>query len=432
MENDKLEKHKKGQWKITKKISNDDRGYCKHGFKKSYFYIIALICIIILLFYLRKTILVNLEDKKISSAVSNEILNNIEYSSYTIEGKYNNKLTIRLNDSFDITDYSKLKELVQAITDKFYNIYSESEKNFENINYKKIHENTDKELTTNQTIIIIGNDSYEYSNQVLKKNGIEYTLQDSKIDRILKRINNSQLNNKQDLTEIINNTNFNDDVLNKILDSSDIENFKNEIIYQKALNLYNSGEFKESLKDFNYINSYSDSTDKINQLEILEKYQGTWEQTGDRIYRNKVIISKWKIYFLLADYNSKSTYYYSFLYTYDYELDGTELKRFYDDSNINLEQNYYLKNNILICPHDSLKNSTTELKKISDDITPPEVANAETPKIGMTKKEVEDSTWGKPEKINRTETIYGIREQWCYSRYRYIYFENGIVTSIQN
>ena len=49
----------------------------------------------------------------------------------------------------------------------------------------------------------------------------------------------------------------------------------------------------------------------------------------------------------------------------------------------------------------------------------------------MTKDEVLNSTWGKPEKINKTTTRYGTSEQWCYSQNKYIYFENGIVTSIQ-
>ena len=53
------------------------------------------------------------------------------------------------------------------------------------------------------------------------------------------------------------------------------------------------------------------------------------------------------------------------------------------------------------------------------------------PSIGMTAEEVRNSTWGKPEDINRTTTAYGVHEQWVYSNYRYIYFDNGIVTAIQ-
>lgn len=51
--------------------------------------------------------------------------------------------------------------------------------------------------------------------------------------------------------------------------------------------------------------------------------------------------------------------------------------------------------------------------------------------IGMSQKDVEQSNWGKPQKINRTVNGYGVSEQWVYSG-GYLYFENGILTSIQN
>lgn len=53
------------------------------------------------------------------------------------------------------------------------------------------------------------------------------------------------------------------------------------------------------------------------------------------------------------------------------------------------------------------------------------------PEIGMTADEVRNSTWGEPKKINKTTTKYGIHEQWVYSAERYIYLDDGIVTSIQ-
>ena len=49
----------------------------------------------------------------------------------------------------------------------------------------------------------------------------------------------------------------------------------------------------------------------------------------------------------------------------------------------------------------------------------------------MTAEEVRNSTWGEPQKINTTITANHTTEQWCYSNYRYVYLENGIVTSIQ-
>lgn len=53
------------------------------------------------------------------------------------------------------------------------------------------------------------------------------------------------------------------------------------------------------------------------------------------------------------------------------------------------------------------------------------------PTIGMTDSRARASTWGYPDHINTTTTARGTREQWVYSRGRYLYFENGVVTSIQ-
>lgn len=52
-------------------------------------------------------------------------------------------------------------------------------------------------------------------------------------------------------------------------------------------------------------------------------------------------------------------------------------------------------------------------------------------KVGMTRQDVIDLTeWGRPIKINKTENIYGVSEQWVYPNYQYLYFDDGILTSI--
>lgn len=53
-----------------------------------------------------------------------------------------------------------------------------------------------------------------------------------------------------------------------------------------------------------------------------------------------------------------------------------------------------------------------------------------SPSIGMTAEQVVKSSWGKPIDINKTTTANGYSEQWVYNG-KYIYFENGIVTTIQ-
>lgn len=52
------------------------------------------------------------------------------------------------------------------------------------------------------------------------------------------------------------------------------------------------------------------------------------------------------------------------------------------------------------------------------------------PQIGMSKEEVIRTKWGRPTKINKTENAYGVSEQWVYPNYQYLYFDDGILTSI--
>ena len=52
--------------------------------------------------------------------------------------------------------------------------------------------------------------------------------------------------------------------------------------------------------------------------------------------------------------------------------------------------------------------------------------------IGMTEADVLASSWGKPEKINRSTNKYGTREQWVYGGGNYLYLEDGKVSAIQN
>lgn len=52
--------------------------------------------------------------------------------------------------------------------------------------------------------------------------------------------------------------------------------------------------------------------------------------------------------------------------------------------------------------------------------------------IGMTTQQVaEQTSWGRPNKVNRTTTANGVDEQWVYNG-GYLYFHNGILRSVQN
>lgn len=51
--------------------------------------------------------------------------------------------------------------------------------------------------------------------------------------------------------------------------------------------------------------------------------------------------------------------------------------------------------------------------------------------IGMSKHEAEASPWGKPASISTSTYSFGVHEQWAYPEFRYLYFQNGVLTSIQ-
>lgn len=52
-------------------------------------------------------------------------------------------------------------------------------------------------------------------------------------------------------------------------------------------------------------------------------------------------------------------------------------------------------------------------------------------RIGMTREMCREA-WGSPDDINRSSGSWGVHEQWVYGLGSYLYFENGILSSIQN
>jgi len=73
------------------------------------------------------------------------------------------------------------------------------------------------------------------------------------------------------------------------------------------------------------------------------------------------------------------------------------------------------------------KEQEEQIKKEREEKNKPKIK----PFIGMTDYEALESSWGKPKKVNKTTNVYGVREQWVYEGYRYLYFENGYLTTIQ-
>lgn len=69
-------------------------------------------------------------------------------------------------------------------------------------------------------------------------------------------------------------------------------------------------------------------------------------------------------------------------------------------------------------------------KTAQDEIDKENSNKNSIPKVGMTASEVRSSKWGYPDKINKDTYSWGTREQWVYNKYGYVYFKNGIVSSV--
>ena len=57
--------------------------------------------------------------------------------------------------------------------------------------------------------------------------------------------------------------------------------------------------------------------------------------------------------------------------------------------------------------------------------------------LGMTEQQVRETNWGEPDSVNRTTMVNHVREQWVYTdddgtSRRFLYFDNGRLTAIQN
>ena len=77
-----------------------------------------------------------------------------------------------------------------------------------------------------------------------------------------------------------------------------------------------------------------------------------------------------------------------------------------------------------------------ELAKYRYEVEMREMSSRKEPRIGMSADAAINSSWGYPDDVNKTVNAYGVSEQWVYrglgySKGRYLYFKNGILTSMQ-
>ncbi len=249
----------------------------------------------------------------------------------------------------------------------------------------------------------------------------------------------------QKAIELRNEKNYDNSILyfEKINNYNDSQEQIKETKYQQALYNYNIGDFEKTKEILETMQEYKDAIKYLHNSEKMIKLQGTWEEDYLHCY---VQIKGWNI----TEFESKYGYLVNIgkyalgngttnvdkvsfydLHEVFLEIENNDLKAYYmengEKKKYSDEEFYFDDENNNLYINKMEKNIKYKLIKRKYQIT-----ERKEPSIGMTKTEVENSTWGKPEKINRTKTSYGTHEQWCYSTHKYIYFEDGIVTSIQD
>ncbi len=74
---------------------------------------------------------------------------------------------------------------------------------------------------------------------------------------------------------------------------------------------------------------------------------------------------------------------------------------------------------------------TTRINALPDSEEVKRTLRARQIWVGATKDQA-CLAWGKPSDVNRTTTRTSVREQWVYENGGYLYFNNGVLTAIQN
>lgn len=217
--------------------------------------------------------------------------------------------------------------------------------------------------------------------------------------------------------------------------ATDIFDNHKEDFYQLAVENYDKAteyDLQFAKTQFEKLGDYEDTQKYLEKISFMQCMSGTYkkEYSSD----HKIVISGFCVteYYLSSDYKMEMK---AIPLEYEGELylvalqNGVQQCTVYKRSNTGLQLYQY---------KGRTSYDETELVSVlkDDDTTvykweSKESEEIKEPRIGMTSEEVKKSTWGEPKKINKTTHSWGTNEQWCYDNYKYIYFDNGVVTAIQ-
>ncbi len=371
--------------------------FCGYKFKKNNFGLFLLISIVILAIALgTNNILIPLN--KYNTAIS--MLNSNKYDkAIEVFGNLGN-----YKDSSQRILECKYEEAKALLQNKEY---TEAIDLFSQIS----HYNDSSELKC-ETMYLLGQ---KYVNENLKPEDAV---------NILKNLNGYKDSNSllveaqyQLATYYLNNKKYSDSsqIFETIGNYKDSINLLNQTIYLDACSKYDQANFQNSLTLFEKVENYEKASTYISNLKLLVQLQGTWDPDS-KYGRTQFVFNGWKLYTTYFIPGNLS------VHENKYEVNNGTVK---DDYSI---YTFEMQGEQLIVT-DFAKNKNIYIKISTSTIPPKE--NPE-PNVGMTADEVLHSKWGIPQKINKTTTVNGVKEQWVYSDHGYIYLENCIVTAIQD
>ena len=210
-----------------------------------------------------------------------------------------------------------------------------------------------------------------------------------------------------------------------------------EDFYEEALELYLDGEIIDAKKYLEGCIDYENAATLLKYVNTIEEYQGVYSlnsayqrkyividgcelitydlHDGDKSYHD-VVISEYGGGLCFVSKYDFETPQNAIFWRYPEEIDGEKQIR-----ERSLSDSWRDEGDIYYKSEKTKAELDAEIKGVDKPVAP---------RIGMTAEEVKNSTWGPPIKKNVRTYEWGTTEQWVYFGDRYIYLEDGIVTSI--
>lgn len=233
--------------------------------------------------------------------------------------------------------------------------------------------------------------------------------------------------NQQKHSSINKNNKIDETRLEKLISKIQSDNEINQYISDLSFSKGNSRDILSygDKKSYPYILNavYNDEFNKLSNEQKRQIYMSIKEtiNNDDSGFLGGLIACGHKINcriydIIVSQQNSKSKG-----NKYSFNVDSEELKHSYYDKNGKLHTETFER------PKSTTVSSDTNSSTSNIENEQGSNGNIE---IGMTQEEVIESI-GKPKDINKTTTANGVSEQWVYDGYKYLYFEDGVLVTIQ-